>query len=555
MKGGRKSSVERRRRGSRSALSSVYGFIMIYLLVIASLQAISISLSSSQNAEAAAQQAGQVSQLRSLEHLRVVMTRGGNVSITNDGLIPSSLSLLLLQNSTLSRELPLRQSIAVGASVVVNAAPPGSFPSSVAVVTSLGGVFASTKSSGSPSVGSWKILVATIGGPGVDAQLYQNPGDPARFFVAAGPSALAFSAPKGTQLWSFNASQGEVTDVLPLSDGGAYVSDGYFGDQFTSNLFRLTSSGTSVWTYSMRLFRLYTALEVQFPDGDQAPYPVGSQPVQKGTDGLYAYYDGWFFSSSGPASTTVPADTFNLATSDASQVYLFTTNGSPGGYGCSQPRGNVAIIYAYSASDQGVQNQWSTPVYFDVCDLYPDELIASSAGSGLVASLFSETYWSQPNYFGGPYQGSNPFLAVLSSSSGAILRSGNLDSSGYAGLAEDGSHVYLSIPSSDLIEVVSATGSGPGAFYNIGIPASKLFWADNSLFAVSSSEVKVYDSSMNLKKAIDFSPFSLYSLSNSKPLEQQMVQPSFLVLNSTSYLALLRNSTGFGSLVLGAYSP
>jgi len=105
------------------------------------------------------------------------------------------------------------------------------------------------------------------------------------------------------------------------------------------------------------------------------------------------------------------------------------------------------------------------------------------------------------------------------------------------------------------VEVVSASGSGAGAFHNIGIPASTLVWADNSLFAISASQVNVYDSSMNLKKTIDFAPLSFYSLSNSKPLEQQMVQPSFLVLNSTSYVALLRNSTGYGSLVVGAYAP
>ncbi len=545
----------RGRRLGRSALSSVYGFIMIYLLVIASLQAISISFSSGQSAEAAAQQAGQVAQKRSLEHLRVGLERGGNVTITNDGLIPSSLSFLLLQNSSVSRELQLQRSLAVGVELVVGTAASASFPSSVAVVTSLGDVFASTQSSASPSGGNWKTLGTAVGGPGVDAQLYQNPSDPARFFVAAGPSATAFSAARGTQLWSFNASQGEVTDVLPLSDGGVYVSDGYYGDQFTSNLYRLTSSGTSVWTYTMRLLRLYTAHEVQYPDTAQAPYPLGSQPVQKGSDGLYAYYDGWFFSSSGPASTTVPADTFNLASSDSTQLYLYTTSANAGGFGCSQPRGNVAQVYAYSATGQGVQSLWATTVYFDVCDLYPDELIASSAGSGLVASLFSGTYWSQPSYFGGPYPGSNPFLAVLSSSTGALLRSGNLDSTGYTALAEDGTRVYLAIPSADEVEVVSATGGGAGAFYNIGIPASRLVWADNSLFAISGSEVKVFDSSMSLKKTIDFSPLSLYSLSNSKPFEPQMVQPSFLVLNSTSYAALLRNSTGYGSLVLGAYSP
>ena len=559
MKAGLISPRRRRRRSSRfeerRALSSVYGFIMIYLLVMASLQAISISLSSGQGAEEAAQQAAQVEQMRSLEHLKVGLARGGNVTVTNDGLIPSALSLLLLQNSSVSRVLQVQDSLAVGASIAFPTGSGDPFPSSVAVVTSLGDVFASSQAGASPPGGSWKVLEAAIGGPGVDAQVYQNPSDPTRFFMAAGPSASAFSTKTGSALWTFDANQGEVTDVLPLSDGGVYVSDGYYGDQFTSGLFRLTSSGTSVASYSMRLLRLYTTIEVQLPDNDQPPYPLGSQPVQKGADGLVAYYDGWFFSSSGLMSSTLPGDTFDLASSDASQFYMFTSSANPGGFGCSQPRGNEVTVYGYSATAQGVQNAWSSPVFFNVCDLYPNELIASSAGSGLVVSLFSETYWSQTTYYGGPYQGSNPLLAVLSSSSGTVLRSGNLDSSGYSSVATDGTHVFLAIPSTDQVEVVSASGSGAGAFHNIGIPASTLVWADNSLFAISASQVNVYDSSMNLKKTIDFAPLSFYSLSNSKPLEQQMVQPSFLVLNSTSYVALLRNSTGYGSLVVGAYAP
>ena len=542
-------------RRRRAGLSSVYGFIMIYLLVIASLQAVSATLSSSERADAAAQQAGQVAQVRSLERLEVGMSRGGNVTITNDGLIPSRLSYLLLQNSSFSRELPVQDSVAVGASVVVDAGSSTSFPSSVAVVTSLGNVFASSRSSGSSSGGAWRILEAPVGGPDVDSQLYQSLGDTAHFYLSVGPSAYAYSTLTGEQLWSFDAGQGEVTDVLPLSDGSAYISDGYYGDQFSSNLFKLTSSGTSVSTYTMRLLRLYTTVEVQFANNGQPPYPVGSQPVQKAADGLYAYYDGWFFSSSGPSQTTVPADTYNLDGSDDSQFYLFTASANPGGFGCTNPRGNVVTIYAYSANSTGVSNSWSTPVFLNICNLYPDYLVASSAGPGVIASLFSETYWSQPNYYGGPYEGSNPFLAVLSSSTGAVLRSGSLDASGYSSLATDGADVYLSIPSSDEVEVLNATGSGPGAFYNVGIPASTLVWADGSLFAISASQVNVYDSSMTLKKAIDFSPQTIYSLSNSKPLEGQLVQPSFLVLNSTSYLALLRNSTGYGSLVVGAYSP
>jgi hypothetical protein len=547
MKGAR---TRRRPERRRAGLSSVYGFIMIYLLVIASLQAVSLSLSSSEAADAAAQQAGQVAQMRSLERLEVASAPGGNVTITNDGLIPSELSFLLLQGSSGSTELPVQESVAVGASVVVNEGSAHS--SSVAVVTSLGNVFASSSTASALS-GGGKTLEAAIGGPDVDAQIYQNPSDPTRFFLADGPSASAYSALTGTQLWSFDAGQGEVTDVLPLSGGGVYVSDGYYGDQFTSNLFDLSSSGTSLATYTMRLFRLFTTVEVQYPNNGQPPYPVGSQPVEKGVDALYAYYDGWFLSSGGPSQTTVPADSYDLATSDASQFYVYSSSSNPGGFGCTNPRGNVVTMSAYSANAEGVGEQWSTPVFFNNCDEYPNYQIASTAGSGLLVSLFSQTYWTEPTYYGGPYQGANPLLAVLSSSSGALLRSGPLDSNGYSSVATDGTHVYLSIPSSDEVEVLSASGSGAGTFYDVGIPATSLLWADGSLFAISSSQVDVYDSSMILEKAIDFSPLAFYSLSNSKPLETQMIQPSFLVLNSTSYLALLRNSTGYGSLVLGGY--
>jgi len=537
------------RRG-RTGLASVYGFIMIYLLAMASLEAISMSVSSDQQEEAAAQQAGQVSQTRSLERLSVSLSQEGNVTITNDGLIPSEVAFLLLQGAASSRLLRDAAPLAVGATTVVDLPSPP--PVAVAVVTSLGDVFASVPSSG-PSMGAGtKTLLAGVGGPGVDAQVYQNPSDPSRFFVAAGQTASAYSTATGARLWAFDAGEGEVTDVLPLSDGGVYVSDGYYGDQFTSTLFGLTSSGASALSYTMRLLRLYTTVEVQFPNNGQPPYPVGSQPVQKGADGLFAYYDGWLLSSSGLSSTTIPADTYNLATSDASQFYLYTTGTNPGGFGCTYPRGNIVSLYAYSATSAGVQESWSSTVFLNTCDEYPNYLISSSVGSGLVASIFSQTYWTQPTYYGGPYPGANPFLAVVASSSGTVLRSGTMDSSGYTSIATDGTRVYLSIPSTDQVEVVSASGTGPGTFYNVGMPASSLLWEGGSLFAISPGQVNVYGHSMNLEKSIDF-PYPLYSATNSKPFEPQMAQPSFIVLNSTSYLALLRNSTGYGSLVLGGY--
>ncbi len=279
-----------RRRG----LASVYGFIMIYLLVIASLQALSLTLSSGESAEAAAQQAAQVQQSRSLEHLKVSLSQGGNVTIVNDGLITSVATLLLIQEKTGSRTLSVGASLPVGATTLVQVGPS---PTSVAVVTKLGDVFPASVGGSSQPSGVLKTLVSVVGGPGVDAQLYQNPSDPTRYFLSAGTAASAFSSQTGLKQWSFDAGQGEVTDVLPLTGGTVYVSDGYYGDIFTSNLYRLSSSGSVTSTYSMRLLRLYTTIEVQYPNNGQPPYPVGLQPVQKGADSLYAYYDGWFLSS------------------------------------------------------------------------------------------------------------------------------------------------------------------------------------------------------------------------------------------------------------------
>lgn len=538
------------RSRKRPALSSVYGFVMIYLLAIASLQAISVSLSSGQAADAASLRAGQVAQMRSLERLDVALSPDGNVTVTNVGLIPSQLSVILVQGLNSSEAIGAGQSLPVGSSVVIGTG--GAVPSDVAVVTSLGDVFESSGASSSANLTGVETLRDGIGGPGVDAQVYQNPSDPSRFFLAEGHSALEFSASTGKEQWSFDAGEGEVTDVIPLSGGGVYVSDGYYGDQFTSTLFYLPSGGRPTADYTMRLLRLFTTVEVQYPNNGQAPYPVGSQPVQKGGDGLYAYYDGWFLSSAGVSPTTVPSDTDNLEASDSNQFYLYEASNNPGGFGCTEPRGNLVTVFAYSAGAQGVQQRWSTPVYLNACDEYPNQVVAAAAGSGLVVSLYSQTYWTQPTYYGGPYIGANPFLAVISSSSGALLRSGTLDAAGYTSVATDGADVYLAIPSSDEVEVLSSTGNGGGSFYDVGIPASTLFWEDGYLFAVSQSQVEVYTASMSLVKAIDFSPYSFYSLADSKPLEPQMVQPSFLVLNSTSYVALLRNSTGFGTLVVGA---
>ena len=431
----------------------------------------------------------------------------------------------------------------------------------VGLVTSLGNVFwyGNSASSSLPSqnlnVGStWKSFT-DIGASDAPSQIYQNPSDPTRFYLSVGSTVYAFSSVTGGVLWSFNAGQGVVTDVLPLSNGAVYVSDGYYGDQFTSIVFELTSSGTSVTAYTMRLLRLYTTVEVQYPNNGQPPYPVGSQPVQKGTDSLYAYYDGWLLSSSGLSSTTIPADSYNLASSDANQFYLYVPSANPGGFGCSNPRGNVVTMYAYSANAAGVQEQWSNYVFLNICNEYPDYALASSAGSGVVASLFSDTYWTQPTYYGGPYQGANPYLAVLSSSSGAVLYSNYMDQPAYSSsLVTDGTYVYLGVLGSNQIERVTIS-TGAKSFYATQVPPSYLFYSYGDIFAVGNDGFQVFNSNMNSLKVIQFGTNSeLYSYGNPLPLELGLHQASFLVLNSTTYAALLRNPvTGLGTLQIGRY--
>jgi len=438
----------------------------------------------------------------------------------------------------------------------------------VGLVTSLGNVFWYGNSAPSSlpnqnlSVGNtWKAFT-NIGANDAASQIYQNPYDATRFYVSVGAIVYAFSSSTGGVLWSFNVGQGQIVDVLPLSNGNVYLEDGYSGSPSaplsTAVVMELSSSGALLNTYSMRLLRQDTWIEVQYPDNDAPPYPLGSLPVQKAVDGLYAAYDGWFMSSSGlVTSPTYPSDTYNLATADSSQFYLFTTWTNPGGFGCSNPRGDGAQVYAYEADSGGVAaSRWTSTVYFNDCNLFPPYLISSTAGSGVVALLFGQTYYSQPNYFGGPYTGLNPYLVVLSSSSGSVLFSNYMDQPAYSAssMATDGTYVYLGMLGSNQIERVTIS-SGAKAFYATQVPPTSVLSAYGKVFAVGNNGFQAFDSSMNSLKVVQFATNSeLYSYGNPLPFEPGLHQPSLLVLNSTTYASVLRNPvTGLGTLQIGRY--
>ena len=439
----------------------------------------------------------------------------------------------------------------------------------IGLVTSLGNVFwfshSSASSSSLPSqnlnVGNtWKSFT-NIGANDAAAQIYQNPYDTTRFYVSVGSTVYAFSSSTGGVLWSFNAGQGQIVDVLPLSNGYVYIEDGYGASLMApvsaATVVELSPSGTLLNTYTMRLMRQYTWIEIQYPDNDIPPYPYGSFPVQKGADSLYAAYDGWFLSSSGIAtSPTYPPDSYNLATADSSKFYMFTPGANPGGWGCTNPRGNTASFYAYEADQGSVGSAiWNTYVYLNDCNLFPPYLISSTAGSGVVVMLVGQSYYSQPNYFGGPYQGLNPYLVVLSAASGSVLFSNYMDQPGYSsGMATDGTYVYLGLLGSNQIERVTIS-SGAKSFYSTQVPPTSVFSAYGRVFAVGSNGFQAFDSNMNSLKVVQFGTNSeLYSYGNPLPFELGLHQPSLVVLNSTAYASVLRNPvTGLGTLQIGRY--
>ena len=369
----------------------------------------------------------------------------------------------------------------------------------VGLVTSLGNVFwyGNTVTSSLPSqnlkVGStWKSFT-NIGANDAPSQIYQNPSDPTRFYLSsARPSTRSPRRPGGV-LWSFDAGQGEVTDVLPLSDGGVYVSDGYYGDQFTSTSSRLVvlrdlghglhdeaAAGSTPRSRSST------------PTTASRPTPWARSPSRRGrtastptTTAGSSPRAGSHRRPSRRTPTTSRARTRN-------QFYLYIPSANPGGFGCSNPRGNVVTIYAYSANAQGVQEQWSTTSPSTPATSTPTSSRVIG-GLGRRRSLFSQTYWTQPTYYGGPYPGANPYLAVLSSSSGAVLYSNYMDQPAYSSsLVTDGTYVYLGVLGSNQIERVTIS-SGAKSFYATQVPpaSSSIPTATSSRSATTASRSSI----------------------------------------------------------------
>ena len=135
-------SVRRRRQ----ALSSVYGFIVLYTLIVVGLGAFSAVMYANANLESSHQRAGQIDSMRHLEHLTLTLTLG-SVVVLNDGLITSQLAYLHLVYPSTSTDSRIATTLSVNSTLSLSVNPS---VARVAVVTDLGDVFWAGSALGGP---------------------------------------------------------------------------------------------------------------------------------------------------------------------------------------------------------------------------------------------------------------------------------------------------------------------------------------------------------------------------------------------------------------------
>jgi len=515
----------------RRALSSVYGFILIFLLSMASIQTWSYAVSSEANVENAFLREHQIQQMQSEERLRLT-EYGGNLTIANVGQIPSTVKFLRLLEANGSRTLAEGFQVPAGTSIAQRVPQ----TAVIQVITSLGNTFVYSPPFGG-GANLWSGIALDQGL--MSAQLFNSPYDPTRFFMSAGQEVYAFST-SGSLEWSFDAGSGFVTDILPLSTGDVYVSTGYGSSSNAGNLFELSSGGSVLRTFPVRVFQ--TA-------GSSGPGTT--LPVVKGLSSQYALYDGWLYSASG-SSASLQSDSLPFAGSDSSDFYFYRVTPVPYVDGSCESAGTEVLVSSYLPSPSypgGVEPGWNDYTYLGSCNRYPPQLVSSAVGNGVVATLFaSAPYAASPSE---AYPPENPYLVVVSTA-GDTLFLGHAPSQAYTSLATNGTDIFLALPALGEVQDLSLA-KNTYTTVNVGIPASRLLFVDGRLFAISSDTVKVFTASMILLATIDLAPLSLASWSDSFVQEQALTAPSFLVLNSTNYAALLDNGTAHVSLVLCSY--
>src|SRR2546427_10927194 len=122
-------SVRRRRK----ALSSVYGFIVLYTLIVVGLGAFSAVMYSNASVESSHQRAGQIDSMRHLEHLTLTLI-SGSVIVINDGLITSQLAYLHVVYPSTSTDSRIATTVSVNSTFSLSVSPS---VARVAIVTEL----------------------------------------------------------------------------------------------------------------------------------------------------------------------------------------------------------------------------------------------------------------------------------------------------------------------------------------------------------------------------------------------------------------------------------
>ena len=142
----------------RKGLSAVYGFIVIYLLVMAGLSAISNVASSQASLEQSVDRARQLDSLRSSEHLDLERSNG-TLMVENDGSVLSSLQDIVFRTSEGTSVKDIDYQLPAGANASF---PVGSGGGNIGVLTRYGNLFwASTDSPGSScSNGTYTVDVS-----------------------------------------------------------------------------------------------------------------------------------------------------------------------------------------------------------------------------------------------------------------------------------------------------------------------------------------------------------------------------------------------------------
>src|SRR3989475_13268271 len=111
-------SVRRRRK----ALSSVYGFIVLYTLIVVGLGAFSAVMYSNASVESSHQRAGQIDSMRHLEHLTLTLM-SGSVIVINDGLITSQLAYFHLAYPYTSTDSRIATTLSVNSTLSLSVSP------------------------------------------------------------------------------------------------------------------------------------------------------------------------------------------------------------------------------------------------------------------------------------------------------------------------------------------------------------------------------------------------------------------------------------------------